>query len=141
MHIKQLTGKMHVRGWTFKRNLTACAKFYCNNVMLQLRLDIYFSHKTNQTYRKCHMHITFDCQQMLCNSLYLFPLQCANLWYSQISRNLLFLLLRQIRVNHMQKCSFGILEKQEQTPLQIRGFAIFLPAFEVKWKLSFLPRM
>ena len=32
----------------------------------------------------------------------------------------------------MQKCSFAILEKQEQTPLQIRGFAIFLPAFEVK---------
>ena len=47
-----------------------------------------------------------------------------------MSRNLLFLLLRQIRVNHMQKCSFGILEKQEQSPLQIRGFAIFLPAFE-----------
>ena len=32
-----------------------------------------------------------------------------------MSRNLLFLLLRQIRVNHIQKCSFGILEKQEQT--------------------------
>ena len=32
----------------------------------------------------------------------------------------------------MQKCSFGILEKQEQIPLQISGFAIFLPAFEVK---------
>ena len=45
-------------------------------------------------------------------------------------RDLLFLLLRQIRVNHIQKCSFGILEKQDQTPLQIRGFAIFLPAFE-----------
>ena len=66
---------MHVRGWTSGRSLTACTKFYCNNVMLQLRLEIYFSHKTNQTYRKCHMHITFDCQQMLCNSLYLLPLQ------------------------------------------------------------------
>ena len=37
-----------------------------------------------------------------------------------------------VEINHMQKCSFGILEKQEQTPLQIRGFAIFLPAFEVQ---------
>ena len=148
VHIKQLTGKMHVGGWTSGRSLTACTKFYCNNVMLQLRLEIYFSHKTNQTYRKCHMHITFDSQQMLCRSLYLLPLQiwiimnkCSNLWYSQMCKNLLFLLLRQIRVNHMQKCSFGILEKQEQTPVQIRGFAIFLPAFEVQWKLSFLQRM
>ena len=32
----------------------------------------------------------------------------------------------------MQKCSFAILEKQEQTPLQIKGFAIFLPAFEAQ---------
>ena len=32
----------------------------------------------------------------------------------------------------MLKCSFGILEKQEQTPLQIRGFAIFLPVFDVQ---------
>ena len=75
VHIKQLTGKMHVRGWTSGRSLTACTKFYCNNVMLQLRLEIYFSHKTNQTYRKCHMHITFECQQMLCSSLNLLPLQ------------------------------------------------------------------
>ena len=75
VHIKQLTGKMHVRGWTSGRSLTACTKFYCNNVMLQLRLEIYFSHKTDQTYRKCHMHITFDCQQMLGSSLYLLPLQ------------------------------------------------------------------
>ena len=36
----------------------------------------------------------------------------------------------------MQRCSFGILEKQEQTPLQIRVFAIFLPAFKVQWKLT-----
>ena len=28
--------------------------------MLQLKLEIYFSRKTNQTYRKCHMHITFN---------------------------------------------------------------------------------
>ena len=75
VHIKQLTGKMHIGGWTSGRSLTACTKFYCNNVMLQLRLEIYFSHKTNQTCRKCHMHITFDCQQMLCSSLYLLPLQ------------------------------------------------------------------
>ena len=72
VHIKQLTGKMHVRGWTSGRSLTTCTKFYCNNAMLQLRLEFYFSHKTNQTYRKCHMHITFDCQQMLCSSLYYF---------------------------------------------------------------------
>ena len=75
VHVKQLTGKMHVRSWTSGRSLTACTKFYCHNVMLQLRLEIYFSHKTNQTDRKCHMHITFDCQQMLCTSLYLLPLQ------------------------------------------------------------------
>ena len=74
VHIKQLTGKMHVGGWTSGRSLTACTKFYCNNVMLQLRLKIYFGHKTNQTYMKCHMHITFDCQQMICSSLYLLPL-------------------------------------------------------------------
>ena len=54
----------------------------------------------------------------------------------QIYRKLLFLLLRQIRV----KCSFGILQKQEQTPLQIRVFAIFLPAFEVLEKLPSFPR-
>ena len=43
VHIKQLTGKMHVRGWISGRSLTACTKFYCNNVLLQLRLEIYFS--------------------------------------------------------------------------------------------------
>ena len=43
-----------------------------------------------------------------------------------------FFSLGKIRVNCMQKCSFGILEKQEQTPLQISGFAILLPAFEVQ---------
>ena len=32
----------------------------------------------------------------------------------------------------MHKCSFGILEKQEQTPLRIRVFATFLRAFEVQ---------
>ena len=37
VHIKQLTGKMHIRGWTSGRSLTACTKLYCNNVMLQLR--------------------------------------------------------------------------------------------------------
>ena len=81
VHIKQLTGNMRVRGWTSGRSLTACTKLYCNNVMLQLRLEIYFSHKTNQTYRKCHMHITFDCQQILCSSLYLLPLQ---IWINMI---------------------------------------------------------
>ena len=40
-----------------------------------MRLEIYFSHKTSQIYRKCQMHITFDCKQMLCSSLYLLPLQ------------------------------------------------------------------
>ena len=43
--------------------------------MLLLRLEIYFSHKTSQIYRKCHMHITFDCKQMSCSSLYLLTLQ------------------------------------------------------------------
>ena len=37
-----------------------------------------------------------------------------------------------VEINYMQKCFFGILEKQEQTPLQITGFAIFLPTFEVQ---------
>ena len=123
VHIKQLTGKMHVRGWISGRSLTACTKFYCNNVMLQLRLEIYFSHKTDQTYRKCHMHITFDCQQMLCSSLYLLPLQ---IWIIMMQMyKFIVTALRQIRVNYMQKCSFGFLEKQEQTPLRSRVFAIF----------------
>ena len=43
--------------------------------MLLLRLEIYFSRKTSQIYRKCHMHITFDCKQMSCSSLYLLALQ------------------------------------------------------------------
>ena len=138
VHIKQLTGKMHVRVGPLG-GVSACTKFYCNNVMLQLRLEIYFSHKTNQTYGKCHMHITFDCQQMICSSLYLLPLQ---IWIVMIQmfkfmiqpnvQKFLVFALKAIRVNHMQKCSFGILEKQEQTPLQISGFAIFLPAFEVQ---------
>ena len=40
----------------------------------------------------------------------------------------------------MQKCPFGILEKQEKTPLQIRVFAIFLLAcVQTITKLGLVP--
>ena len=62
VHITQLTGKMHVRGWTSGRSLTACTKFYCNNVMLQLRLEIYFTLVTKRIKHignvTCTSHLT-----------------------------------------------------------------------------------
>ena len=69
------------------------------------------------------MHITSDCKQMLCGSMYLLPLQ---IWIIMMQMyKFIVIALRQIRVNYMQKCSFGFLEKQEQTPLRSRVFAIF----------------
>ena len=69
------------------------------------------------------MHITSDCKQMLCGSMYLLPLQ---IWIIMMQMyKFIVTALRQIRVNYMQKCSFGFLEKQEQTPLRSRVFAIF----------------
>ena len=69
------------------------------------------------------MHITSDCKQMLCGSLYLLRLQ---IWIIMMQMyKLIVIALRQIRVNYVQKCSFGFLEKQEQTPLRSRVFAIF----------------
>ena len=43
--------------------------------MLQSRLEIYFSQKTSQICRKCHMYITFYWKQILSITLYLLPLQ------------------------------------------------------------------
>ena len=69
------------------------------------------------------MHITFDCKQMLCSPLYLLRLQ---IWIIMMQMyKFIVIALGQIQVNYMQKCSFGFLEKQEQTPLRSRVFAIF----------------
>ena len=69
------------------------------------------------------MHITSDCKQMLCGSMYLLPLQIWIIMMQMYKCSVIA--LRQIQVNYMQKCSFGFLEKQEQTPLRSRVFAIF----------------
>ena len=97
-----------------------------------MRLEICFSHKTSQIYRKCQMHITFDCKQMLCSSQYLLSLQ---IWIimmqmfrvrvSQISRNLLFLLSRQKWVNYIERCSFGILENKSKHHCELEFCNIF----------------